>query len=470
MHFSRLRTGLTSLVFGAAVAVAGAPALLADNLADALVGAYNTSGLLEQNRAVLRAADEDVAIAVSALRPVLSWQAGLERNFGESRIQGRISDNNSTQASLALSLELLLFDSGASRFNIQSTKETVLATRAGLVSIEQAILQRAVDAYMTVIRESEFVALRQNNVRLITQELRAAQDRFEVGEVTRTDVALAESRLAEARSNLATAQGNLVNAQEEYLNAVGRRPGRLSPPPSLPARPASIDAAKAVAVRTHPDIKQAQHQVAAAELLVLQAEASMGPSVSLRGSYALSETFNSSDNSDIGSLSLELSQPIYQGGRLAASLRRAMANRDNTRANLLEIQERVTQEVTGAFVRLDVAQANIQATDRQIRAADVAFRGVREEATLGARTTLDVLDAEQELLDARAARISAQADLYSAAYQLLAAQGLLTAQNLRLAVKIYDPTEYYNLVKDAPAYRSQRGQKLDRVLRALNKD
>jgi outer membrane protein len=442
---------------------------VADNLADALVGAYNTSGLLEQNRALLRAADEDVALAVSALRPVIDWTAQVARSSNDQSTSGIQSNNDITSATLGLTAELLLFDAGNTRLGIQSAKETVLATRQALVSIEQSILFRAVDAYMSVIRESEFVALRQNNVRLITQELRAAQDRFEVGEVTRTDVALAESRLAESRSNLATAEGNLINAQEEYLNAVGKRPGRLSPPPRLPARPASIDAAKAVAVRTHPDIKQAQHQIAASELNIMRAEASMKPRLTLNGNLSTNET-NSTNYSDSASVSLQLRQRIYQGGGLTATLRRSFATRDSLRANLLNVQENVTQTVALAYVRSEVAQANLEATDRRIRAADVAFQGVREEAKLGARTTLDVLDAEQELLDAQAARISAQSDQYSAAYQLLAAQGLLTAQGLRLGVQIYDPTAYYNMVKDAPAQVSKQGRKLDRVLRALNKE
>jgi outer membrane protein len=137
---------------------------------------------------------------------------------------------------------------------------------------------------------------------------------------------------------------------------------------------------------------------------------------------------------------------------------------------LLNVQDVIAQGVSTTMVRFRVAQANIQATDRQIRAAEVAFRGVREEAALGARTTLDVLDAEQQLLDARAARIAAQAELYIAAYQILAAQGALTAENLGLGVQIYDPTAYYNQVKNAPAYLSEQGRQLDRVLKSLGKE
>ncbi|MCR9126731.1 MAG: TolC family outer membrane protein [Rhodobacteraceae bacterium] len=470
MKIFRHGPGLRAVLFTAALAVAAPAIARADTLADALVGAYNTSGLLTQNRALLRAADEDVAGAVATLRPVVTWTASVGRTYNEG-VNNNISFNaTATSAALSLNATLLLFDGGGRTLAVQGAKETVLATRQALISIEQSVLQRAVQAYMNVVRETEFVALRESNVRLITQELRAAQDRFDVGEVTRTDVALAESRLAEARSNLATAQGNLVNAQEEYLNAVGKRPGRLSPPPGLPRRPASIDAAKSVAVRNHPDILQAQHQIAASELAVLRAETALKPQINLSGALGLSEELDTNDNSDTASLTLQLSQTLYQGGGISSAIRAAMAARDAQRANLLNVQENVTQNVSVAFVQLDVAGANIEATDRRIRAARVAFDGIREEATLGARTTLDVLDAEQELLDAQAARISAQRDLYVAAYALLSAQGLLTADRLRLGVQIYDPAAYYNQVQNAPALRSKQGAELDRVLRALSKD
>jgi outer membrane protein len=467
----RFRTWTLRIAGGAAMTLAAlAGPARAENLADALVGAYTTSGLLQQNRALLRAADEDVAIAVSALRPIIGYSASLQRNINESLGRLGALRSSSSSATLSITAEILLFDNNATQLGIQATKEAVLATRQALISVEQSVLQRAVIAYMSVLREREFVELRRSNVRLITQELRAAQDRFEVGEVTRTDVALAEARLAEARSNLATAEGNLVNAREEYLVATGSLPGRLNPPPPAPARPGSVKAAQAVALRVHPDIAEARHQVAAAELVVLQAEAQFGPTVRLRGGYSRSETFGSTAYDDGLSASIVLNQNIYQGGARTAQLRRSMAQRDARRANLLTVAENVAQAVVQAYVRLEVAQATIQATDRRIQAAQVAFNGVREEATLGARTTLDVLDAEQELLDARTARIAAQADIAIASYQLLQAQGLLTAERLGLGVQVYDPAAYYNLVKDAPAFVSKRGQQLDKVLRRLNKD
>ncbi len=447
-------------------------AVRADTLADALVGAYNSSGLLEQNRALLRAADEDVAAAGAALKPVLQWSADLTRNFGTTRARNSVltigADN--TSASISLIGQLLIWDFGASQYRIEATKETVLATRNTLLNIEQIILLRAVSAYMGVLRASEFVALRNNNVRLLTEELRAARDRFEVGEVTRTDVALAEAQLAQARSGLAGAQGDLLRAVEEYRNAVGRKPGNLSQPPRLPDVGNNLETAKALAVRRHPAVLSAQRQVAAADLIVKAGEASMSPTISLEGRYGLTENFNSQAYSHVGSVGVSVGQTIYRGGSLSSAVRKSMAQRDAQRANLLIVTRNVQQDVGNAYASLSSARAVLEASDRQIRAARVAFRGVREEATLGARTTLDVLDAEQSLLDAESARVSARSDLYVAAYTVLAATGQLTAQDLRLPVQLYDPSAYYNLVKDSPAVLSRQGQKLDRVLRALQKE
>ncbi|MGB7243596.1 MAG: TolC family outer membrane protein [Sulfitobacter sp.] len=465
-----------SSVLTACVLTAGlsfAPkAAQSDSLADALVGAYDHSGLLEQNRALLRAADEDVASAAAALKPILNWSADLTRAFGDSRSAaiGTVQSLGGTTASVGLIAELLLYDAGATATGVEAAKETVLATRQNLISIEQQILLRAVQAFMSVRSANEIVALRQSNLRLLTQELRATRDRFEVGEVTRTDVALAEASLAEARSGLATAQGNYIQAQEEYRNAVGRKPGRLVPPPSLPRAETNVAAAKALAVRTHPDMAAAQHQVAAAELNILRAKASMSPRLTANGRLGITENLGSNAYTNSGSVGLELSGPVYQGGALSSGVRRAMAQRDAQRSNLHIVRHNVEQNVGNAYAQLASVRASLEATERRIRAARIAFRGVREEAALGARTTLDVLDAEQQLLDAEAARISAQADLYIASYSILASIGRLTAQDLRLNVQLYDPSAYYNLVKDAPTKSSKQGQQLDRVLRALQKD
>ncbi|OSQ47842.1 TolC family outer membrane protein [Marivita geojedonensis] len=466
------RTKLAALAVALGLAVSASVAK-AETLADAMIGAYNNSGLLEQNRAVLRAADEDVAQAVAALRPVISWSADATRQFGTTRsatTNNLILPTVSNTASASLIAELTIFDNGQGKLAIETAKEAVLGTRQSLVGIEQQVLLAAVEAFLEVRRAIENVALRENNVRLITQELRAARERFEVGEVTRTDTSLAEARLAAARSQLAAAQGALTIAREQYLAIVGRLPGALEPLRSLPNLPGSVESAKAIAVREHPQVKSVQHQVAAAELSILRAEAAMKPTVRLAGRLNVTEGLNTDRFTRGGSVGVEAGGPIYQGGRLTSLVRQAMANRDSSRGQLHQVIDQVSQNVGNAYAQLRIAQASLESTERQVRAATVAFRGVREEAALGARTTLDVLNAEQELLNARSARISAQVDESIAAYRVLSTLGRLTATDLRLNVQQYDPISYYNLVKDGPIQKSKQGQQLDRVLKSLGKN
>jgi outer membrane protein len=458
--------GTAALIVGLGLATVRAEA---ENLADALAGAYNTSGLLEQNRALLRATDEGVAFALSALRPIVAWTASAARTFNDFETNGLTTSTRRTSYGLGLNAQILLYDGGAAAIGILGAKESVLATRQALLSVEQAILFRAVSAYLAVNGQTQNVALRENNVRVLGEELKASKDRFEVGEVTRTDVALSEASVAQARSELAIARGALTNSKAEYLAAVGHAPGQLAAEPPLPARPASISVAQTLAVQNHPDILSAQHQVVVAEMNITQLRRALRPTVSLNANIGVTENYGISDYQNNASVGLNLGQTIYQGGALSAQIRAATADRDAARGNLLVVQRDVVQDATNAYVRVEVAIASLVATEERIRASEVAFNGVREEATLGARTTLDVLTAEQDLLDANTAKITAEVERSAAAYQLLAAQGLLTADRLGLAVQIYDPTVYYNLAKNAPVPMSKQGKELDRVLEALGK-
>jgi outer membrane protein len=439
----------------AAAALAAAPAARAETLADVLIAAYEHSNLLEQNRALLRAADEDVAVAVSALRPVVAFAADVAYS-------NQAFDD--LQATIGLQAELTLLDFGRSALAVEAAKETVLATREALIEVEQQVLLAAVSAYVGVLLNQEIVALRQSNERLILQELRAAEDRFELGDTTRTDVALAEARLAAARSALVQAQGDLLVARENFKLAVGRFPGRLAPLPPLPRTAATIAEARGIAERTHPLVRQAQRAVTVAELGVGRAEAATRPTVGLRGSLGVSD-----DGDRAEALALEFNQTLYAGGRLSALYRQALAGRDRSRAALHQAVAEAQQRVGEAWANVAVAVASIEAAEREIRATRTAFEGVREEAALGARTTLDVLDAEQDFLTARTNRVSAEASRYVETYRLLAAMGLLTVEHLRLGIPTYDPAAYYNAVKDAPATSTQ-GRRLDRVLEAIGRD
>ncbi len=444
------------ILWAAALTVSLSGLARAESLADALADAYRNSNLLEQNRALLRATDEDVAQAVAAMRPVVSFIAGAD--YSEP------AQTNNLTGSLALVAELTLYDFGSNRLGVDIARETVLATRQALIGLEQQVLLGAVRAYMDVVSAAEFVRLRQANVRLISEELRAAEDRFEVGEVTRTDVSIAEARLAGARAALAAAEGDLRVARQAFRAAVGRDPGALSGPGRAPATADSLADALAVGVRTHPAIRQAQHEVTVAELGAERAKTGTRGRLTGDARVAVDQ-----DGNDASSIGLTFRQPIYQGGALSSLYRQALAQRDGARAGLQQSVLEVERDVATAWSLLEVSRAQILASDQQVRAAEVALRGVQEEAAVGSRTTLDVLNAEQELLDARTARVDAVAQQVVAVYSLLSAMGLLTVEHLQLGVPVYDASAYYDAVRTAPA-TSVQGERLDRVLRAIGQE
>ncbi|PJF08180.1 TolC family outer membrane protein [Pseudorhodobacter sp. MZDSW-24AT] len=442
-----------------AVSVMAAPAAQAQTLTDAFIAAYRTSNLLDKQEATLRAADEDVAQAMSTLRPVVDFAL----NSGYSRSQQTASGPfvEGVRTTFDLSAQLVLLDFGRRAIRIEIAKETVLATRELLRSVEQDVLFAAVASYVEVQVNQQLLALRESNVRLVTQELRAAQDRFEVGEITRTDVSIAEARLAAARAGLAAAEGNLMVAREAFKAATGAYPRGLARLPTSPSLPASMEAARAVALRTHPAILGAQRRVTINELAVELQKAGFKPTVSARAGVGINDV--GAENQSFG---LSLSQRVYSGGAQASLLRQAIAQRDGARSDLAQAGVQIAEAVGNAWAGLSIANAQVQAGDRQIRAAQTAFDGVREEANLGARTTLDVLNAEQELLDARVTRIEAEAQRYLGVYRVLQAMGLLSVEHLKLGIPTYDPAAYYNAVKNAPSHSAQ-GKKLDRILEKL---
>ena len=441
----------------------------ADTLRQTMISSYNNSGLLQQNRALLRAADEDVAIATSSLRGVLSWSAEAKSSRSASRTLGtQDSDTTTNVANLGITASITLYDGGQNQFALAAAKEAVLSTRQSLLGVEQRVLFSAVEAYMNLRRAGKTVTLRENNLRVIQEELRAAKDRFDVGEVTKTDVALAEARLAASISALAAAKGSRVQQREVFKREVGKPAGTITMPRSLPKLPKSAKAVKAVAVRNHPEIIALQHDIKQAEYNVERASGALKPTVGLSSSVGYTEMAGE-DYRQSGSISLSASSTVYSGGRIPALIRKAMAQRDAQRAGLHLTRLRIEQQAGSAFALLQIARAGRKASEEQIRASKVAFEGIREEAAVGSRTTLDVLNAEQELLDAQAGLISSETDEYIATYRVLSQMGKLTVDALNLPVQKYDPLEYYNLVKKAPSNLSRRGAKLDRILESLSK-
>lgn len=461
-----MRKVLSALLLGAVSFAPGA--LWAETLTDALISAYRNSHLLEQNQAVLRAADEDLATAVGTLMPVVSFTTQIADSRGEPTsafaAPGRTTASSGV---MSLSASLTLWDFGRNRTTIALKDELVLASRSSLVNVEQQVLLDAVSAYVNMTLQTELVAAQQSNVHLVSQDLQATQDRFDVGEVTKTDVALAQAQLASANASLASAQGDLNVARERYNAAIGHYPTSLARLPRTPSPVKTVAEARAVALRTHPAVIQSQHQAKAADISVQLAKAQMGPT--LTGKASISNSFTADNGkSPTQSVELDLSQTLYAGGRLSSAFRQAIANQQGSHAALMQTGVNVDEAVGKAWSNILVSNASISANDEQIRAAQAAYDGVKQEAALGSRTTLDVLSAEQTLLTAKAARLQAGANLYISQYSLLSAMGLLTADKLHLGIPTFDPEAYYNVVKHAPATSAQ-GAKLDRILKTLGK-
>lgn len=460
-----MRNKILCVLMVAALAAFAAPATTAraDTLADTMAAAYRNSDLLDQNRYLLRLQDEGVAQQVAGLRPVINFVATSRWSSPSTGQMDRIG----------LTAEMLLYDGGGRRLLRDAAREQVLAARQSLVALEQQVLMDAVSAYMQVWRDMQVVSVRQSNVRVITQQLRAARDRFEVGEDTRTDVAQAEARLAGARRDLAAAEGSLMISSELFHLAVGRAPNQLTGPGPLPSLPSSNAEAYEIARQTHPAIQAGRNGQRADELNLAAARSDYGPSVSLSANLGIDPADRSDafEDSASGTLTLSLTQPLYAGGRLASNERIALATLHAGQSELNRTVRQVGQQIGNSFAQISIASASIQASRQQIRANRLAFEGVQEEAALGARTTLDVLDAEQDLLDARIGLIEAQSALYQASYGLLAAMGLLTVERLELDVPEYDVAAYSDAVSGAPMRSpTVRGARLDAVLDRLGRD
>ena len=434
----------------------------AETLRQAMADAYRNSQLLEQNRYLLRVEDEGVNQAFAALLPTLDFVAATSRDL--------VDDTSTT--TFRLLGEMAIYQGGARIAARQAAEQAVNAARQQLVSLEQEVLIDGVTAYLEVWEATQIVEVRQRNVRVLSEQLRAARDRFEVGEDTRTDVAQAESQLATARSALAAAEGSLEIARELFNLAVGRYPGALGGPGGLPHLPRSEDEAQRLAQQVHPAVLARQFEVAAAELGVEEARAASRPSVTL--DLSVGETVQSPNPAMEGtgaSIGLTLTQPIYRGGQTASLERQALAQVQAVRFGLNQQVLLNLQAVGNGYARLRIASAQIQASDQRIRAAQLAFDGVREEASLGARTTLEVLDAEQALLEARISRIEAQADLYAASYAVLSASGLMTVRNLDLPVPEYDVEAYSTAFPGGrPRVASPQGDRLDTLLQAIGRE
>ena len=304
---------------------------------------------------------------------------------------------------------------------------------------------------MDVLRDTAVLDLRASNIKVLEEQLRQTQDRFKVGEVTRTDVAQAEAGLAGSRADYYTAQSNLQNSIASFRQVVGLQPTRLEAAKPLErGLPPTLAAAIAISQVEHPSVQSALHQVDAAALQVKVAEGALYPTVSVNGSVAQSYDVNNVPGVSalVGTVTGSVSIPIYQGGAEYASIRQAKENLGQARLLADYQRENVRAAVISAWGLLESSKATVQSDQASVNASEIALNGVREEARVGQRTTLDVLNAQQTLLNARVALVGAQRDRVVASYAILATVGHLSIETLGLKVKEYSPLVHFNQVKD----------------------
>ena len=459
----RAHIRVASLVLGGLATVAYSTVAGADTLEWALVQAYQNNPSLNAQRATLRATDENVPQALSGYRPKVSVTAGGGYNYSSTlseSVNQAVFPNTVSYSNIGrdfgsrgagLTATQTLYNGFQTANKTRQAESQVMGARETLRVTEQQVLLDAATAYMNLLRDEAILDLNRSNVEVLTEQLKQTRDRFNVGEVTRTDVAQAESRLAAGRSALLGAQSNYVTSQANYRRVIGVDPGRLAPgtpvdrfsPPNLPG---AITAGETQS----PSVLAAAYGVDIAELAVKISEGALYPNLSLTVSAAkeydpLYNVRKQTTASVLGSLTI----PLYQGGAEYSAIRQSKETVGQQRLNLDVNRDQARATVVQSWGQLDAAKAQIEATTAQVNAAEIALNGVREEARVGQRTTLDVLNAQQELVNARVALVTAQHDRVVASYALLAAVGGLSMQHIGLNVLIYDPQVHYQQVRDA---------------------
>lgn len=447
------RPFVTALCIGTAITslpiLAGA--LRAETLDGALARAYGAHPSLNAQRASLRATDEGVPQARSGYRPRVNATADVGLQYLDSRLPGRASTNETTlPRGGGLQVDQIIYNGNRTFNRVRGAESGVLAAREQLRNVEQQVLFDAAQAYMAVLRDTAVLNLRRNNVEVLEEQLRQVRDRFNVGEVTRTDVAQAEARLAGARSQASAAEATLKASLARYRQTVGGEPRQLAPArPVERFLPPNLDQAVRVGLTEHPAINAGLHNVDLAEFNVKVVEGELYPTVGLSGRVQQRyDVQTENDRRTSASLVGTLTIPIYEGGEVYSRVRAAKETLGQRRLEVDVARDQVRAAVIAAWGQLEAAKAQILAAQAQVQAAETALNGVREEAKVGQRTTLDVLNAQQELLDARVALISAQRDRVVASFQVLQAVGRLSARTLGLKVAGYDPKVHFDQVKD----------------------
>lgn len=438
------RSLATALLLGCAFAPAVAQA---DDLRDALASAYETNPTLLAARAQQRATDEDVPIQ----RAQGLHNVSLSGNHIEFL---RVSPNSFTAPERrfqgGVDMTVPVYSGGAVRNGIKAAKERVAAGQADLRGTESSIFSQVVAAYMDVLRTEALAALAGNQVDVLTVNLEATNDRFEIGELTRTDVAQSQSRLAVAQGDFRNAQANLIGARENYIQLVGRAPTNLEPPPPLPGLPETVGDAVVIALENNPDLIAARERAAAAGYDSEVAGSGRLPTVGLFANIDYTDFFgtlggpissNFTQNETTANAGVQVTIPIFQGGLPAARQRQAFARETAALEQVIAAERSAISQVRSSYSSWQASQAVIESSEAAVAAAELSLEGVRAENSIGNRTILDVLNAEQELLSARAQLVTARRNAYVAGFSVLAAMGKAEARDLNLDTGgvLYDP-------------------------------
>ena len=443
-----------ALLITAMLSLHGGPAA-AQTLEQALALAYRNNPTLLARRAQLRASDEEVSLARAGWHPTIQLEADagvaavkttIER--GESTAETTTKRDGST-AGAALSVVGHLYQGGRVSAETESAESRVDAGRARLREVEQTVMLGAVTAYMDVLRHRSELELNRSNERVMRRQLEAARDRHEVGEVTRTDVAQAEARLAQAIADRVAAEGNLISSRGVYRQVIGTLPGALSWPAFPGGVPGSEQDALMIASEANPAIGAAAASARAARADIDAVFSAWLPRLSVRGSYGgRSDQTSAVEEITTASLTATLTVPLYQTGAEQARVRQAKQIATQRRLEIDQARRAVIEEVTRAWEALATARARIAAFESRVRASAIALEGVEHEALVGLRTTLDVLNAEQELFEARVNLVRARRDEIVSAYRVKSTIGELTASRLGLPVELYDVEDYDGDVRD----------------------
>lgn len=444
---------------GGFLAATGLGALLlagaahAETLGEALVQTYNSNPTITGQRAQLRSLDEGVAIARALGRPQVSATAGVNQDLT------RTGGGNGRNLSAGVDVSYPLFSGGRVRNSIRAADERVLAGRANLRATQGDIFTEAVGAYMDVIRDRSIVTLNENQVRVLGTNLQASRDRFEVGDLTRTDVAQSEARLALARSNLELAEGRRTSSEENYRRVIGEFPDELAPPPTLPPLPATPDQAVEIALANNSDLVAIAAQIRASGLDVSVARADRLPTLDAIGSGRYTNFLGGADDQFGGvgnrntqtntGVGVQARIPLYQGGLVGARVRQAQAFQSQLLEQGVEIERAVVAQTRAAFASFQAANEAIESNEIAVAANQLALEGTRAEQGVGTRNVLDVLNAEQELLNSQVQLVTARRDAYVAGFALLNAMGQAEIEDLNLdGGYLYDPVANYERVAD----------------------